>query len=157
MGPVTGIDHGRFNVLGQVMAGAGAWMPHDENVRHHGLYVPGRVCQGFTLGRTACGCRNAESVSAHSFCGNVKRKAGPCAGLKKEGNNGLASQDRYFFNGPGGNFFKGYCCIEDKLDVGNRKVIEAENVFMGKKVLAAHAGPLFMPYPFDLTLNGIIG
>ena len=33
------------------------------------------------------------------------------------------------------------------LDIGNRELIDAENVFMGKKVLAAHAGPLFMPYP----------
>jgi hypothetical protein len=37
--------------------------------------------------------------------------------------------------------------FEDELDVGNGEVIEAENVFMGKKVLAAHTGPLFMPYP----------
>ena len=36
------------------------------------------------------------------------------------------------------------------LDVGNSKVIEAENVFVGKKVLAADAGPLFMPYPYAL-------
>ena len=34
------------------------------------------------------------------------------------------------------------------LDVGDRKMIEAENVFMGKKVLATHAGPSFMPCPY---------
>ena len=49
MTPVTGIDDRGIDMAGKQQAGAGALMPHNKNVRVHGIQRDRRIKQAFTL------------------------------------------------------------------------------------------------------------
>ena len=81
-------------------------MADNNNIRLHGRQVTGRIDQSFALFKAAGGGGNIEGVGTHALGRNLEGEAGSGTRLKKEIDDGSASQGGNFFDLVGGYFFK---------------------------------------------------
>ena len=135
VGAVARVDDDRVRqALREEKRGARRGMTHHHTVHLHGLYVPCRVAQGFSLGHAAAGGSEIQRVRGELLLGQFEGQPRAGARFEEEVDDVLPPQGGDLAYGAPDHFLEGVRRIKDEADFRAGVVLEADQVPVAQRV-----------------------
>ena len=136
---VAGVDDGAIDLARQQMRGAGVVVAHDDDVGPHGVEGDRGVDQRLALLHARRGDRHVHHVGAEPLAGEFERGLRARRGLEEQVDQRAPAQRRALLLDLAADVDGGVREIEQVLDLGPRKTLDAEQVAAGE-MFGGHVG-----------------